>query len=106
MATRKNWKVSVLKFVDVLRREIHVDRVIVFGSRVRGTAKAYSDIDLAIFSRDFKDKDEVKNMQYLFKKSAQVDTAIEPHPYHPRDLKNPLKGSLLYEIVRTGRVVA
>ncbi len=94
-----------MKFVDVLRREIHVDRVIAFGSRIKGTAKSYSDIDLAIFSRDFRDRDEIKNMQYLFKKSAQVDTSIEPHPYHPRDLRKPPKGSLLYEIVKTGKVI-
>jgi hypothetical protein len=44
--------------------------------------------------------------KWLFKKSAQVDTSIEPHPYHPRDLKKPPKGSLLYEIIKTGKVMA
>lgn len=105
MASKKNWRTKVKEYIDLLKREIHVDRVILFGSFAKGNPKPYSDIDLAIFSRDFKDKDEIKNMQYLFKKTCAVDTSIEPHPYHPKDIKKPPRGSLLFEIIRTGKVI-
>lgn len=105
MAAKKNWKSTVLKYVGLLRREIPVDRVIVFGSFAHGMPKPYSDIDVAIFSKHFKDRDEIANMQYLFKKACVIDPAIEPHPYHPRELRAPRKGTLLYEIVKTGKVL-
>lgn len=105
MVTNKNIRLKIKKFVEFLKQDIHVDRVVLFGSYAKGKPKPYSDIDLAIFSRNFKDKDELKNMQYLFKKASAVDTAIEPHPFHPKDLKSPEKGGLLYEIIKTGKVI-
>lgn len=69
MAAKKNWRLAIRKYVDELKKEITIDRVILFGSYARGNPKSYSDIDLAIFSKDFKDKDEIRNMQYLFQKT-------------------------------------
>lgn len=105
MAPKRDWKPGVKRYIALLRQELDVERVILFGSYARGDQKPYSDIDLAIFSRKFKAKNEIKDMQYLFKKTCGIDTSIEPHPYHPRDLKNPQRGTLLYEIVRTGKVI-
>ena len=106
MAAKKNWKLAIRKYVDELKKEITIDRVILFGSYARGNPKSYSDIDLAIFSKDFQDKDEIRNMQYLFQKTMAVDTSIEPHPFHPRDLRSPVKGTVVYEILKTGKRVA
>lgn len=106
MAAKKNWKLAVRKYVNELKKEIVIDRVILFGSYARGNPKSYSDIDLAIFSKDFKDKDEIRNMQYLFQKTMAVDTSIEPHPFYPRDLLSPIKGTVVYEILKTGKRVA
>lgn len=105
MAAKKHWKSLIRKYIQILRREISVDRVIVFGSYARGRPKPYSDIDVAIFSRNFRDRDEIANMQFLFKKTREVDTSIEPHPFHPKDLKQAVRGSLLAEILRTGKVL-
>lgn len=106
MAEKKNWKLAIRKYVDELKKEISIDRVILFGSYAKGNPKSYSDIDLAIFSKDFKDKDEIRNMQYLFQKTMAVDTSIEPHPFHPRDLRSPIKGTVIYEILKSGKRVA
>lgn len=105
MVTRKNLKTKIAAFVETLKEDIRVNKVILFGSFARGNPKPYSDVDLAVFSNDFKEKDEIKNMQYLFKKARFVDTSIEPHPYHPREIKHAERGSLLYEIMRTGKRV-
>ena len=94
---------KLTKYIRLLKKEISVDRVILFGSHVWGHPKPYSDIDIAVFSRDFRDKDEIKNMQYLFKKACEVDPIIEPLAFHPKDLKNPDKRSLLYQIVTRGK---
>lgn len=105
MAKKNRWQSRVNQYLRLLRQEIRIHRAMVFGSYARGNPRPDSDIDLAIFSPDFDDRREIENMQYLFKKTCAVDTTIEPHPFHPRDLKRPLKGTLVYEIVRTGKVV-
>lgn len=81
-------------------------RVILFGSYAWGHPKPYSDIDLAVFSPSFKDRDEMKNMQFLFKRACDVDPAIEPLPFHPKDLRRPDKRTLLYQIIKRGKKIA
>ncbi len=98
-------KKIIRNYIHVLDQEIPIEKVILFGSYAWGKPKPYSDIDLAIFSKKFEDKDEIKNMQFLFKKACQIDTAIEPLPFHPKDLKNPDKRTLLYQIVTKGKVI-
>lgn len=105
MVTKKNLKNKIIRFIAILKEDISVNRVILFGSFAKGNPRPYSDVDIAVFSPDFKEKDEIKNMQYLFKKAVLVDSAIEPHPYHPRELKRAERGSLLYEIMKTGKRV-
>jgi predicted nucleotidyltransferase len=50
-------------------REFKPDKVIVFGSRVRGTARAESDIDVILFSSYFKNIPFLKRMPLVLKKA-------------------------------------
>jgi len=45
---------EVRKFKDRLSEKYKVDKLILFGSRATGKHKKYSDVDLAIISKDFK----------------------------------------------------
>ena len=94
---------SITKLIVNQIKPYKPQKVILFGSYARGNPKSYSDIDLAVFSKNFKDEDEIRNMQYLFQKTMAVDTSIEPHPFHPRDLRSPIKGTVVYEILKTGK---
>lgn len=93
---------KIMAFVESLKGEISVDGVILFGSYAWGHPKSHSDIDVAIISRNFRDKDEMKDTQYLFKKAAAIDPIIEPLPFHPRDLKNADPRGLLFQIKKKG----
>ena len=44
---------DVKDFMKNVRKIIHVEKFILFGSRARGNSKARSDIDLIIISKDF-----------------------------------------------------
>jgi len=77
-----------------------IDKVIVFGSYIKGTAKSYSDIDLGVVSNDFKD-DQFDHLVNLNKISVLVDPKLEPHPFHPDDLKDKWN-PLAREVVKYG----
>ncbi len=51
---RKKYIIQKLKeFKNTTSKEIRLDKVIFFGSRVKGRSKRYSDIDLVIVSKKF-----------------------------------------------------
>jgi uncharacterized protein len=82
---------------------VPVSRMRVFGSYARGNYRAGSDIDVCVVSSTF-GKNDVLEMQMLFRKALHVDTRIEPYPLSPEGIKdtwNPIVG----EIVRTGKDV-
>jgi uncharacterized protein len=104
MAVSENTIDDIVKgFIASLREEIDVEEVILFGSYARGEAKAHSDIDLAIISDWFKDKSNIKNMQFLSRKAAKYNSLIEALPFTLQEYKNPDQRTLLARIIKSGR---
>ena len=82
---------------------IFVQKLIIFGSYSRGNPKPWSDIDVCVVSPDF-GSDGYRESVLLKKLANTVDPMIEPHPYNPKDLANPLD-PLAHEILNTGKEV-
>lgn len=80
-----------------------IDRLIVFGSYAKGTPKPWSDLDVCVVSRAF-GKNGYDEMVFLKQLTNTVDSMIEPHPYHPKDLNDPFD-PLAWEIRRTGKII-
>lgn len=85
-------KPSIIRKVHAYKRvltdaRISVVQIIVFGSQVKGTAHADSDIDVAIVSPSF-GKDYHNELVRLSKLCDNDTIDIEPHPFHPDDLNN------------------
>jgi proline iminopeptidase len=59
--------------VHVFRRYPNIERVLIFGSRAKGTDKPYSDIDLAVFAPSMDDREfsrlwnELDALELVFK---------------------------------------
>jgi len=57
----------------VLRRYLNIERVLIFGSRAKGTDKPYSDIDLAVIAPNMDDQEfsrlwnELDGLELVFK---------------------------------------
>jgi predicted nucleotidyltransferase len=54
---------------QILEKELPNDEVIIFGSRVNDTAKPYSDIDLAVISKEGLDKSKLWELREAFEES-------------------------------------
>lgn len=99
-----NVLVAVQEFLLKIRQcGIHIESAYLFGSYARDLADRWSDIDVAIISPDFSD-DRLAERIRLMKLSAEIDSRIEPVPFHSRDFRDadPLAG----EIIKTGILCA
>jgi len=82
---------------------IPVERIILFGSYAKGTAKPWSDADLCVVSSIF-GKDRYAERVSLAKLTSGVEDMIEPYPYHPDELMDPFD-PLAQEIRMYGKLI-
>jgi predicted nucleotidyltransferase len=67
------------KYAEVVRKDgIGIKALYIFGSRVDGKSKKWSDLDVGIVSNDF-GTDRIKGLARLFYLGTKVSDLIEPH---------------------------
>jgi len=92
---------QVRRYIQTLRdNRIAVWRLYLFGSHAKGTARAESDIDLAVFW----DREEIDGFDedvQLMRLTRNVDLRIEPHSFSRKDFENP--DPFVKEIISTGQ---
>jgi len=99
----KGQAIRVIKqFVNALKREgITIDRVILYGSYVKGNVRPDSDIDVAVISKDF-GKDRVEEGMTLFRIAGKIDPRLEPVPFSLKMYEDDTWIPLIYEIREKG----
>ena len=94
---------KIKRFLDMISDSgLHLKRVILFGSYAKGTASKWSDIDIALVSRDFTGVgfyDRKRINPYLIK----TDSRIEPHPFRSEDFKE--DNPFVEEILKQGKEI-
>ena len=83
---------------------IAVERVYIFGSHAKHSARGDSDIDVAVVSPAF-GRDTVAETQMLFKQRRSIDTRIEPYPLSPAEFDDILS-PLASEVKKHGILVS
>ena len=99
----KGQAIRVIKqFVNALKREgIVIDRVILYGSYVKGSVRPDSDIDVAVISKDF-GKDRVEEGMFLFRIAGRIDPRLEPVPFSTKMYEDDTWIPLIHEIREKG----
>ena len=91
---------TVKSYLEQLERiGIHVQQAFLFGSYASGKHDEWSDIDLAIVSKDFignrfEDRNKIRKI------TLQVNSDISPMPYRPEDFND--SDYFVKEILETG----
>jgi len=88
------------QYIQKVSKEIKIEKVILFGSYAKGTTHQYSDVDLAVFSDNFKNSSRIENLKFLILKAMDFDLDLEPQPFTVDDYLNP--EGFVEEIIRTG----
>lgn len=104
MAYEKNSVIQDVKNYIVVLREngIPVERVLLFGSWARGTAKEDSDVDIALVSSFFTG-DRFMDRRKIVPLRRNINNNIEPIPFSPEDFA--AGGVLVDEIRRYGEEI-
>ncbi len=104
--TRTKASVKIERFIKLLKNSAEVEKVILFGSRVRGKQKRWSDIDLAVISNRFEKMNFHDRLVFLGMLAWQARaTEIEALGYSLDEYKNATKLDFLGEIKRTGKII-
>lgn len=105
--SRSQVKKIVKDYIELLKQDkLPIKKVILFGSRAKGKAHRWSDIDLCVISPRFTDR--LKALQYLLDKVHKlelkdIETTIEPVGYAPSNFID--EDPLAWEIKKTGMVL-
>lgn len=91
----------VKQYAEVLKKEINLTAVYLFGSYLSGGFTDDSDIDVLVVSDDFTG-DVFNDTLKLMKLRRQIDNRIEPHPFATRDFnnQNPFINAILKKNIR------
>ena len=97
-------------FVNSVTKVFNIDRIILFGSYVKGNQHEYSDIDIALISEDIDPKRaRWENVEYIIEKSnIEYDPDLQLIPFakesFDNDADSPI-GSFIREIKETGKII-
>lgn len=96
---------AVREYIEALKKDIPIQKVIIYGSYAKGGERRDSDIDLVIVSDEF-GKSPQEEGKYLFRKLWDIENAkIEPIGYSPKDFQTSSPSPLLYEIRKYGKEI-
>jgi len=95
---------TVRAFLQRLKEDgITVESAYLFGSHAANRAGRWSDIDVAVVSPDFS-SDRFDERLRLMKLSSEIDTRIEPVPFHTDDFQD--TDPLVDEIKKRGIILS
>jgi predicted nucleotidyltransferase len=101
MLTRKALKERIDSFLLALRKQqIHVRKVVLFGSYAKGNPREFSDIDLAVWADEFAGNSLADTDKYL--PALRGHTGISVRPYKTGE--SPDDDPFLEEVLNTGLV--
>ena len=73
---------SVERFLAIVRARLRIDAAYLYGSQATGSARPWSDIDVAVISPDFSN-DLFQARIALMQWAATIDDRLEPQPFTP-----------------------
>ena len=91
--------------VNLKRKGIKVNKLILYGSYANGNPKSDSDIDVAVISSNFNNKNLLKRQELLGEAIFGLGEPIEAIGYSYREFINRHKLSFLFDIASSGKTV-
>jgi uncharacterized protein len=87
-------------YINKLKKQIPIEKVILFGSFAKGTNTVDSDVNIAVFSPAFESMSRVDGITFLLMQALGYKIDIQPQPYTMKDYREHI--GLVDEILNTG----
>lgn len=99
-------KDKIDRYISLLKNDIDIEMIIIFGSYLSNTYKKYeSDIDILIVSDDFNNMTKLDAYKLLSKPLWDIKINIDPISVTREEIENHENASFLSEILKTGKVI-
>jgi predicted nucleotidyltransferase len=98
-------KKTLFKTIKYLQEQITVTEVVLFGSYANGTPHKYSDIDIAVISPDFENKDLSFKADIVSRAKINCSIDIDIHPFTKKSLKSARSTNFIGHILKTGTII-
>ena len=98
-------KKSILRTINYLQQQIRISEVILFGSYASGTPHKHSDIDIAVISPDFENKDLSFKADICSRAKINCSVDVDIHPFTAKSLKNARPTNFMGHILKTGTII-
>jgi predicted nucleotidyltransferase len=89
------------KYAETVKNIFDYQRIILFGSHVKGNPREDSDIDIAVIFSDYNNRFD--RQLELMKLTRKVDTRIEPHPFREKEFE--ISNPFVNEIITYGKEI-
>lgn len=96
---------KVQEYGKLVEREFDVDKILLYGSFVRGTQKHDSDIDVVVLLNLNDKRKRINILKKLFFLASKVDTRIEPRCIFKSELEGLEPVSILADILRNSEEI-
>ena len=91
---------TVNKYIEIIKKDVNIEKVILFGSYAKGNYNKDSDIDLALILSEYDENDIINMGTFLLDKSLVLKEDLQPLPFSINEYKNPI--GIMEEILNTG----
>jgi len=94
----------VNNYISDVGKHIKIDKVYLYGSYAKGNNTEYSDLDIAIFSDEFKNQSFIDSATFLFSIARKYkEICIEPIAFTTSDLND--DNPFVNDILTTGKEI-
>ncbi len=89
------------QYANIVKANMHSDKIILFGSYSKGNFNEESDIDIAVIFNDYKNAMDIQ--MELMRLRRKVDSRIEPHPFRKSEFE--ISNPIVNEIIKFGKEI-
>jgi len=99
-------KPAVKKYIKRVKKDLKVEKVILFGSFAQGKAKKDSDIDLIVVSPSFAKMDDDERLRFLYRKSVGFPYNLHVYGLTAGEFSSASPLTTLGEVKKNGLIIS
>lgn len=98
-------KPEVDKYLNRLKKDLRLERVLLYGSFAKGKARKDSDVDLIVLSSDFAKMDEDERLRFLYRKSVGFPYNLHIYGLTPQEYRQASPLTSLGAVKKKAKVI-